>query len=241
MLNVKEMARSAGRALVSLIFPPRCVICDRVLGGIDHGICKKCLPTIPWAGDKACMDARTQQIEFAARVIAPTYYEGGIREAILRYKFNGLFSYAPVLARLIAKEVGAAVGCGEILPPEVVTFVPVSKKRRRKRGYDQAELLARAVARALGLPLVKALEKTVDTPAQSTLDEKTRKANVVGAFRVRPEAAAEIAERHVLLIDDVLTTGATLAEAAKTVAYLLPGSIVCAAVAQTRSKTQKNS
>lgn len=241
MLSVKTAARNAGRALVSLIFPPRCVICDRVLDGIDCRICRKCLSALPWAGDKACVDARKLQIEFAARAIAPTYYEGGVREAILRYKFNGLRAYAPVLARLIAQEVGVAVGFGEILPPEVVTFVPISKKRRRKRGYDQAELLARAVARALGLPLVKTLEKTVDTPAQSTLDEKTRKANIVGAYRVRPEAAGEIAERHVLLIDDVLTTGATLSEAAKTVAYLLPGSIVCAAIAQTRPKTQKNS
>lgn len=241
MLNVKIAAGKVGRALAALIFPPRCVICDRVLGGIDHGICGKCLPTIPWAGDKACVDARKLQIDFAARAIAPTYYEGGVREALLRYKFNGVSSYAPVLARLIAEEVGVAVGFGEILPPEVVTFVPISKKRRKKRGYDQAELLAKAVARALGLPLVKTLEKIADTPAQSTLDEKARKANVVGAYRVLPEAAVDITERHVLLIDDVLTTGATLSEAAKTVAYLLPGSIVCAAVAQTRPKTQKNS
>ena len=241
MLNVRTAVRTIGRGLAALLFPPRCVFCRRVLAGADNGICADCLPTIPWAGDKACVDARKLQIDFAAKAIAPTYYDGGVREALLRYKFGGVSSYAPVLARLIAEEVGIAVGFGEILQPEVVTFVPISQKRRRKRGYDQSELLAKAVARELGLPLVKTLEKAVETSAQSTLDEKARKANVAGVYRVRPEATADITERHVLLIDDILTTGATLSEAAKTVAYLLPGSIVCAAVAQTRPKTQKNS
>ncbi len=233
--------RSIGRTLRALVFPPRCVICDRVLDGLDDRICANCRSVLPWAGDEACVDARKRNIDFAARAIAPVYYEGGVREGLLRYKFEGRYAVAPVWAQLIVEEIGVAVGLGEILPPEVVTFVPISKKRRKKRGYDQAELLAKTVARVLGLPLVKALEKITDTPAQSTLDEKARKANVVGAYRVRPEAAVDIAERHVLLIDDVLTTGATLSEAAKTVAYLLPGSITCAAVAQTRPKTQKNS
>ena len=95
--------RSIGRTLRALVFPPRCVICDRVLAGCDDRICANCRSVLPWAGDEACVDARKRNIDFAARAIAPVYYEDGVREALLRYKFNGVSSYAPVLARLIAE------------------------------------------------------------------------------------------------------------------------------------------
>ena len=241
MLKRNSVIRRLGHGLVSLLFPPRCVICERVLFGSENRICDTCGKTLPRAleRDAVCTSARQKGVDFAAAVVAPLYYEGEVREALLRYKFNGLYSYAPAFAQLLAQTVQNAVEAGEILAPQVVTFVPVSPKRRRKRGYDQAKLLAAEVAVLLGLPLVKTLEKVVETPAQSTLDEKERRGNVVGAYRARPKAAESVRERHILLIDDVLTTGATLSEAAKTAAYLLPGSITCATVAQTRPKHKK--
>ena len=117
--------------------------------------------------------------------------------------------------------------------PELVTYVPVSKKRLRKRGYDQARLFAAELAKRLGLPLARLLDKPRDTPAQSELDERARRANVVGAYRTVEKNAALAAGKHILLVDDVITTGATMAEAAKTVAFLLPASVVCVAAAQT--------
>ncbi len=242
MLTALSLLRRIGRWGLALIFPPRCVFCSRVLGGTEPSVCPRCAGVLPYTAknEEECRDARKLQIGFAVSVIAPLYYEKSVRDALLRYKFSGLFSHAPVFAHLIAEAVGRAVASGEMIAPELVTFVPISKTRFRKRGYDQAELLAKAVAAELGVPLVKAVEKIAETPAQSTLDEKARRANVVGAYRALPEAAETVHGHHVLLIDDVVTTGATMAEAAKTVSYLLPGSIVCAAVAQTRPKTQKN-
>ena len=99
-------------------------------------------------------------------------------------------------------------------PRRFSTGVPVSAKRRRSRGYDQTELLAHAVARELELPCTQTLQKIRHNPAQSSQrDAAARRANVLGAYRaVSPE---RFAGRSVLLIDDILTTGATLSECSR--------------------------
>ena len=96
---------------------------------------------------------------------------------------------------------------------DLVTWVPLSRKRRRRRGYDQAGLLAKEVARLLQLPLESCLEKTRHNPAQSgTADAAARWRNVQGVYR----AVTSFAQERVLLSDDIVTTGATLSEAAGT-------------------------
>ena len=163
-----------------------------------------------------------------------------MRQALLRYKFGDVWSYASVFAGFAADAVERAVQCGAIAAPELVTYVPVSAKRLRARGYDQARLFAEALARRLNCPILRLLEKTTDTPAQSSLDERVRRANVVGVYEPVPALAAQVSGRHVLLADDVLTTGATLAEAAKTLAYLNPAAITCVTIAQTDRKKAEN-
>ena len=226
--RLKRAAESAWRHLLALLFPSRCICCRRLVGGLDDTICPACEKNLPMAAGRGeeCLDARKKHIEFAAAVVAPFYYNGAVREALVRYKFSGMQSYA-------AEAVRRAVENRDILMPELVTYVPVSKKRLRKRGYDQARLFAAELAKRLGLPLARLLDKPRDTPAQSELDERARRANVVGAYRTVEKNAALAAGKHILLVDDVITTGATMAEAAKTVAFLLPASVVCVAAAQT--------
>ena len=227
---------------MALLFPPRCICCRRLVGGLDDTVCPACEENLPvTAADGAeCMDARKKHIEFAAAVIAPFYYEGAIRDALVRYKFSGMQSYAPVFADYAAAAVRRAVANGDIIAPELVAYVPVSKKRLKKRGYDQARLFAGELAKRLGIPLVRLIDKPYDIPPQSELDERARRANVAGAYQTVAENAAAVAGKHLLLADDVITTGATMAEAAKTAAFLLPASITCIAVAQTeREKSRK--
>ena len=138
-------------------------------------------------------------------------YEDPLRQSLLRYKFQGRSYYAGAYGAML----GHADYLRERLEFDVITWVPVSRKRRRKRGYDQAELLAKATARELGRCAEPLLEKFRDIPPQSGIQEvpARRKANVLGVYRMRPGAAVQ--GKRVLLIDDILTTGATLGEAAR--------------------------
>jgi ComF family protein len=116
----------------------------------------------------------------------------------------------------------------------VLVPVPVHAGRRRERGYDQAELIAGVAAAALHLPWLPVVERRRATAPQYRLDRRHRAANVDDAFAVRPEAAAAIRGRWVVLVDDVVTTGATLCAAAQ--ALLDGGALATSAVTVARER-----
>jgi ComF family protein len=136
-------------------------------------------------------------------------FSGPVREALHALKYRSERRLAPVLARAMAERWRRAGRGGEVLVP-----VPVHPVRRRERGFDQAEDLARCLAGELGLPWAYALERRTRTVAQHALGRTERAANLGGAFAVRRGALEVVAGRWVLLIDDVSTTGTTLAECA---------------------------
>ena len=116
-------------------------------------------------------------------------------------------------------------------PFDLICWAPVSKRRRRKRGYDQGELLAREVAKRLGRECVPLLKKVRDTPAQSGLkDPSARRANVMGAYQVPHPALA--AGKRILLVDDVVTTGETLSECAGTLLMAGAKEVFCVTLAK---------
>ena len=145
-----------------------------------------------------------------------------------RFKFQGCHRYAlaygPMLAEAIRTYLPGSYDC--------ITWTPVSAGRRRERGYDQAQLLAQATAEALGKQAVPLLTKVKDTKAQSALtDGRLRKSNVAGVYSVpRPH---EVAGKKILVIDDILTTGATLEEAAQTLRAAGAAQVVAAAFCRT--------
>ena len=123
---------------------------------------------------------------------------------------------------------------------DILTWVPVSPLRRFKRGYDQVELLARAVGRELGTEPIRLLRKTRNAPPQSGISgEAARRANVLGAYRVTDPQA--IRNKRILLLDDVITTGATASECARTLLTAKAKQVNCAAVARRHeiSKTSR--
>ena len=118
---------------------------------------------------------------------------------------------------------------------DLITWVPVSPKTLRRRGYDQAQLLAQETARALAAQAVPLLEKTRDTPPQSSLTQgRQRRANVAGVYTA--PHPAQVAGQRVLLLDDILTTGATLNEAARTLRQAGARQVVAAAFCRTPPK-----
>ena len=208
-------------ALLDLIFPAKCPFCGRVLD--RPGICDACRGELPWTEGADALRRGPGGFLCAA----PLWYQGLAREGLHRFKFRGMSSAAAPLGELIA-------GCaaehfsGAF---DTVTWVPVSPRRLRQRGYDQARLLAEEAARVLEVPALPLLSKTRDTPPQSGLEEAgQRRANVLGVYRA-PDAAAGL---RVLLADDVVTTGSTLSECARTLLTAGAAEVVCVTLAQAR-------
>lgn len=129
------------------------------------------------------------------------FYEGRLRGLIHLLKYSGMKPLAQPLAAFLDR----AIPLDQAF--DAVVAVPLHWRKRWERGFNQAELLARIVAKRRGLPLLAALKRTKSTAAQATLASAGRRRNVAGAFAVR--AGAEIAGRKILLVDDVMTTGAT--------------------------------
>lgn len=213
-----------GAAILDLLFPPRCAFCGRV--GV-HGVCSACEKALPY------IDGALREGGGFGKCAAPLRYEGVVRDGILRFKFRGgrsaAKSFGPILAQCVAEELG-----GEF---DVVTWAPVSGRRFRTRGYDQAYLLACETAKIWGTEPVPMLRKARDNPPQSGLDAAARRGNVLGVYETLRDAPIQNA--RVLLIDDIITTGSTLAECVRVLKDAGAQSVVCACLAAASTQTHK--
>ena len=212
--------------LLDLIFPPKCVFCKKLLRKGEDGICARCREHLPW-----CVGPEAEQsMEFISLCASPLWDQDEVRESFHRYKFKGSRGYAKVYGRLMAQCVRDHLA-GRY---DLITWVPLSEQRRKSRGYDQAMLLAEAAALELGDVAAETLTKVRDTGAQSGLgkDDSARRANVLGAYR--PTDPELIAGQRVLLMDDVVTTGSTLSECARTLRTAGAADVVCVTLARAR-------
>lgn len=211
--------------LLDLLFPRKCVFCGRLLQGEETDLCSACRTDAP------VFTGPGKSLRFVRGWTAAYFYEAEVRASLLRFKFHGRRSYAAAYGRFLAARIQQTFA-GEY---DVLTYVPVSRRRRWSRGYDQVWLLAEATARELGKRPVQTLRKVRHNPAQSTLGgADSRRANVLGAYAAL-ETAAVIGKR-VLLLDDILTTGATVSECAKVLQLAGAKEILCAALAAHRGQ-----
>jgi ComF family protein len=218
-----SLAAAAGRAL-DLAFPARCPGC----GAEGPPICASCLPALDArldlpAGVPIGLPSDVPPPLLQLEWCAP--FTGLVRGALHELKYAGEKRLARPLGDAIARRWRRVGAGGDVLVP-----VPVHAERARRRGYDQAELLADAAAAALGLPCAPILERARATIAQFDLDRSERATNVAGAFRLKPRPGSgeepldnPLRGRWIVLIDDVVTTGATLAACAQ---VLLDGGAV---------------
>lgn len=205
--------------LLNLLFPPKCPFCGRVLD--RPGICPACEPALPWLAEEDGLWTLPADVPCAA----PLRYEGLARKGLLRFKFQGASAAAEPLGELVAR-CAAERFAGEF---DVVTWVPVSRKRLRQRGYDQAELLARAACRLWNTRPVRLLDKRRDNPAQSGLhDAVLRRENVRDVYAASGAAAG----RRILLVDDICTTGATLSSCALALRQAGAETVLCCTAAR---------
>jgi ComF family protein len=223
--------------LLDLAFPARCPGCGRE----GEPICARCAPALDGRlelrpgipiGLPSDVPAPLLQLEWCAP------FSGVIRRALHELKYGGETRLAVPLGHAVARRWARAGAGGDVIVP-----VPVHAERRRRRGYDQAELIARIVAEDLGLAFAPILARARATTAQFDLDRSTRATNVRGAFALRPGPAVESADgsptrplagRWIVLVDDVVTTGATLSACAEPL--LAAGALGVSAVTVARER-----
>jgi ComF family protein len=214
--------------LLDLALPPVCAGCGRE----GDAICTRCLPGV---GSRVDLPPGTPlgladgpphpllQLEWCSP------FAGTTRDALHHLKYAGERRLATPLGEIVAARWRRAGVSGDVL-----VNIPVHDGRRKERGYDQAALIAKAAADALRLPYVAALDRTRATTAQYQLDRRHRASNVRDAFAVPPGRTSAIAGRWIVLVDDVVTTGATLCEAAR--ALLDAGAVAVSAVTVARER-----
>lgn len=216
------------RILLDLLLPPRCPGCD-VEGAVLCGSCTAPLyrrldepPGTP-LGLPVTLPAGLLQLEWCAT------YSGPVRAALQALKYRGERRLSePLGAALAARWVRAGRG------GELVTWVPVHPTRRRERGFDQAEDLARRMAVHASLPSLGCLERRQQTTAQHALGRQERQANIAEAFLTRQDSAEVVRGRWIVLVDDIVTTGATMAGCATALSAAGAAAVSAIAVARDR-------
>ena len=206
---------------LDLLFPPKCMFCGTLMDSSADVVCSDCLHS-----DLPEVERELPKVQFFEKTVATFWYDEPIIGAILRFKFYGMSSNGSQFGRWLAGTVADKLD-GRF---DVISWVPCSSLRRWGRGFDQAELLAKALAGSLHMEAVPTLKKIRHNPKQSkTKGASRRKANVLGVYRAYEPQRFQ--GKRVLLIDDVLTTGATLSECGKTLLMAGSGELVCAVIA----------
>ncbi|MEO8018616.1 MAG: ComF family protein [Pseudomonadota bacterium] len=189
----------ASRLLAATLFPPQCCLCGFPGASLDLDLCCFCHADLPWIIDRP------------AGAVVALRFEPPIDDLIRKLKYHGEMAHARVLGVLLAHAVRDR---GEPLP-RLLLPVPLHGSRLRERGFNQAAALARYSGRMLGVPFAHALVRRLrDTPSQTSLNVDDRHRNVRGAFAVHGARALRrlLDAGHVAVIDDVITTGSTVAE-----------------------------
>lgn len=212
------------KRVLELLFPSKCLLCRKILAKDEMDLCHACRAQVEEQGN--CRD----KIQFLDSWTALWHYGDMVRGCVLRYKFYGRRHYASGFGRLLAMKIQR-----QEIGFDVLTWVPISRRRRMRRGYDQVELLTKAVGKELGIKAVRCLKRVRHDPPQSGIKGAAqRRANVLGAYKaVHPE---RFAGKRVLILDDVITTGATVGECARMLLTAGAKAVHGAALASARDK-----
>lgn len=222
-MKLNDELNKLSRGILDFFFPRRCPFCGAVAG--KELLCNKCLRSLPFTGEHAVREGTF------GRCAAPLYYEDRVREAILQFKFKaklgGMSCFGMLMAECAAEHYSGAF--------DAITWVPVSKKRLKKRGFDQTRYLTGSMCVDWHVAPIETLRKVTDNPPQSTLEtEEQRRANVLGVYEA--VNAEQFRGKRLLLVDDILTTGATLSECVRVLKEAGAGEVMCLTLAMSREK-----
>ena len=217
------------RALADLIFPRTCVVCGKSLTLNESCVCGSCLEDLPRTyyskmprnPMSARLNSHLQGPVPYSLATAIFYYRAatGYRNITKSLKYNADFATGRLFARMLASELAGSPLFSDV---DAVVPVPLHWTRRWSRGYNQAEVIGKEIAAALGASLIPdALRRRRRTRTQTRLSIEGKESNVSGAFRPS-NASALSGKRHVLIVDDVFTTGATVGSCVRSLREILP-------------------
>lgn len=211
--------------VLDLLFPPKCPYCEKILDNPRVPACPKCEAGLPWLEGKA----GERRIDFADGCWSPLAYDEVVRKAVHRYKFGRVRAlgrpFGVVMAQCLTDHLAEGA--------DLICWAPLSKQRFRQRGFNQAELMAREMGRLLSVPAEPVLMKVKDTGPQSDLaEESARRANARGAYALLPGVG--LTGKRVVLVDDVVTSGATLGECAALLRQGGAEQVFCLTLARAR-------
>lgn len=210
--------------LLNYIYPPRCPICDAILDPgkeiciscqaepllILEPSCKKCGKPLDYDTQEYCVDCTKKKHRFEQGK-AVFLYKDGMKKSMYRFKYSNRREYANFYAKQAAKVYGDWVHRNRV---EVVIPIPMYYKKRRKRGYNQAEVFARALGKELGIAVdERIVERIRETTPQKELNDKQRQNNLKKAFQLTENI---VKYKEILLVDDIYTTGSTMDAVAET-------------------------
>ncbi len=233
-----------GRMLKNLFFPPRCVFCDRVIAPEECPACPSCIETeLPRIIETACPHCgREKRLYCTCKrdsfltdgIAAPFYFEGAVQTGIYRFKrvedTDRTRYFAEEMREAAFREFGDCA-------IDYITPVPTSRRARSDRGFNQAEGLARVLAKELHVPYAELLRKTTDTGSQKGLKAEQRRVNLLGVFDI--STRLPLSGKRILLVDDVVTTGSTTNECAKMLKLAGADQVYVLALALTRPNKNK--
>ena len=232
--------------IVSAFFPNRCFICEKILRHPET-VCEACAEKlIDYAAlSGAVCDVCGLKLQncncrpgrLYDKAVFPLLFEGDVRKSLHRFKFRDRTEKAAPYALAIYNALEAR---GLLRETDLLTFIPMSPKAEKRRGYNQAELLCRELQKLTGLPMLPLLYKYGKNATQhDTKHYLLRTGNTLGIYEPIDENVGEIAGKRILLVDDILTSGATLNEGAKTLLIFGADRVYAAAAAATPKAKKK--
>ena len=216
--DVIQHLQNVYRSVTDILYPHRCPVCECIVDKQGE-ICRECVYKVKYITEPFCMvcgkpleqeerelcgDCTRKKHNFV-RGVAAFAYTKEIKQSIYRFKYSNRREYSAFYGDMILKLKGQIIRSWQ---PDVIIPVPLHPARLRKRGFNQAELVAKRLGDGLGVPVdTKILVRTVNTAPQKSLDDKERARNIKRAFQLTENI---VKYKKALLVDDIYTTGATL-------------------------------
>ncbi len=246
-MSAKHKIKALLKKIINIFAPEyECISCGReIIEGTSFMLCENCKNSIEWLngtvckkcgdkilkGNEICDFCKEKEFAFNSN-LSYCYYCDASASIIKGLKYSSRKYYAKYIAQIMALANNA------FKDVDIITFVPITDKRRRGRGYNQSEEIANNLAKLVNIKAINLLVKTFDKKNQAKLSQDQRMKNLIGSFELAENATELIKDKNILIVDDVFTTGATLNECAKVIRNAKPNKITTITFAKTKFEGQ---